>query len=344
MKIGPSFFKRIACFVLLFALLTGCGTDGAEVGSTPASPQGSESAEELSGNQADSTGNAPSDAAGRENGEPDDSDDGTSTEAEQPEEQSGGQATAGRTPVGNLFANAVQSAENLASFSTNAEAVQRIVQNGAVTTIDQSIRMDVILAPEFIARMESSTDMGGGGSLETAMIITDSSVYMKIPLGDSWMEMPVDMSMSLDQAGVDADSIRPIDQLRQLEPYLDSILAEETAEGYRLKLEASGDAFRELLQDQLKEQGDNAGLMDDLFAAFGQLNVNEVLYDIVLEKGTFFPLEMTVKFDYDMEMDGSRIQFVSEVRATYSNHNNVKEIRLPDKVISSDNFGFDAFW
>lgn len=228
-----------------------------------------------------------------------------------------------------VFDKASEVNNDLESFTINMDMKQNMSMGDESTDMNSSITMDVVQEPLSLKQV-MSIDLGELGTQEMESYFTDDGFFLYEPMEDQWMKFPSELSaeiMQLSESQMDVE-----DQLGQFQDFVDDFTFEQDDTHYILHLDAEGEKFNDLFAQTIGDmmQDDMLGLEDDVF---DNINFNQVEYEIYINKDTFYFEDMNVMMDYDMEIEGESFTQKQDIQSTYSNHNEIDEIVVPEDVI-----------
>jgi len=157
----------------------------------------------------------------------------------------------------------------------------------------------------------------------------DESTYVFDPQEDEWMKFPSELSQEIIQLSDEQTDLGQ--QIDQFVEFVDDFTVEEDGDDYNLTLHATGEKFHDLLYETIKDS-----LPQDLGAdqdIVNSLKFGDVEYTIILNKDTYYYSDLNVLMDYEMELEGQKIDVHQDIQSTYSNHNTINEITVPQEVI-----------
>lgn len=235
-----------------------------------------------------------------------------------------------------LFVAMVSEASKLDSFTLNMDTKQKIDMGGEAMESSSLAVMDVTVKPE-VTFKQTMTVEEAGVKQELESYMTADGFFMKDSASNAWTKFPASMTDQIMQ-GVDQQSLDPSAQLEQLIDYADKFAVEEKDGVYVFTLTAKGEAFSELIAKQLDEQ------MNEQLAMLGSIGINSIEYVIEVEKGSNKLLKMDVISD--MSMEGSEaapaMNIISDIKTTYSNHNAVEAIVVPQEALDAPELDMSA--
>jgi transcription-repair coupling factor (superfamily II helicase) len=98
-----------------------------------------------------------------------------------------------------------------------------------------------------------------------------------------------------------------------------------------LNFEGSGEQYDEMVSMVGGMMGDDMGaMMEELLA---MMTVNQLSYEIHVDKVSFYQTKVFVTMDMEMEMEGEKMMMVQSVDSSLSNFDGIEEITVPQEVI-----------
>lgn len=217
----------------------------------------------------------------------------------------------------------------LKNFAAKMEIEQEM--SGAETmTIKSSIDMKASQNPIAFYQKMNMELPGSTESFETEMYFTEEGIYMFEPMDGGWMKFPTEMADMIMQTT--AQQPNPAEELERLKKFMDDFTFEQDEKFFILKLSASGDKFKELIDETLQETLPE--LTGDMNTAL-DMNINSVEYEIWVYKDTFFPGKMNISMDMDMSAEGETVNVKQRMNGEYTDHNKVGEITIPQEILDS---------
>lgn len=239
-----------------------------------------------------------------------------------------------------VFTQSLEQSEKLESLSASIDMTQVVEIPAQEISMETSSIMDMDMIIEPLSLHQKGTTsmnmlgeetLGEPGGMEIESYLTDQGFFMYDSMSSQWMKLPKDMyeqimSMSKNQAD-------PSQQLKDLEGFIEDFTFEQNDTSYVLQLNASGDKFNKLMQKQL------ADTMPDMMIEEQELlknmNVEQVNYEIFIDKKTFNIMTLNMVIDMTMAVEGENMRVNQDIKSTYSKFNEVKSIQVPQEVINN---------
>ncbi|WP_207634156.1 DUF6612 family protein, partial [Halalkalibacter urbisdiaboli] len=131
--------------------------------------------------------------------------------------------------------------------------------------------------------------------------------------------------------GLSNQQLDPTAQFELMTKYYESVVVLENDDTYELHMSISGDGFQDLLSEMLGMPG--LGLEgEDLF---GESNIDVKKMEIVsvLDKETLFPVAESLDSVMSITVEGETVEISQKGEFSYSNHNELEEIVIPQDII-----------
>lgn len=235
-----------------------------------------------------------------------------------------------------VFTKSSEASEKINSLHADMLTKQQmgIESMGMEAEMEMDIAMDMTVEPiAFYQTAETkivSEEMGNQEPMTMEMYMTEEGMYMKDPTIGSWIKMPDENIKDL-QTMIDQQAANPSQQLEDLEAFQDDFTFEQTEDEYVLTLNAEGEEFQALIDQQMEQV---LGQMDlEAQTAMQEMKINAADYEIFIDKETFLLNNMNVEMDIEMNIEGDTMSIKSDVEAAYSKYNEVKAITVPEEII-----------
>ncbi|WP_251477459.1 DUF6612 family protein [Planococcus sp. NCCP-2050] len=235
-----------------------------------------------------------------------------------------------------VFTKTNEASEEINSLHADMVTSQMMTVESAGMEIEtvSDISMDMTMEPmAFYQTGETkmnSEEMGDMPPMTMEMYYTEEGMYMFEPTMETWMKMP-STEMEQLQTMMDQQTADPSKQMEELEAFKDDFTFEQTADDYVLKLNASGEEYQELIGEQMEQM---LGQMDmEVQTVLEGMTINDVAYEIFIDKETFLPSVINIDMDLDMEIEGESMNIKSVVDSEYSKYDEIDSITVPAEVI-----------
>ncbi|PPA71744.1 DUF6612 family protein [Jeotgalibacillus proteolyticus] len=236
-----------------------------------------------------------------------------------------------------VFAKSIEAGEDVNSMKAEMTLDQdmTIPNEDLTVTTASDIQMDMVMEPLGLYQesVTTSDQMGETEEIQAEVYFTEEGFFMYDTASDQWMKLPTEMSDELLQMS-DAQS-NPNEQLRDLEQFTDDFTFEQDDSSYILTLNASGEKFSEFLREQAKEQMPDTGTDESMDELFSDVDFEDVMYKIFIDKETFLPSSLTMDMTMVMEMEGESLTLVQNTEANYLEYNHMDEITIPQEVLDT---------
>ena len=223
-----------------------------------------------------------------------------------------------------VLEKSISAQEDIENFHMKADMTQSIGSGEEAMEVKSVIDADMVMDPmAFHQMIDMSAD---GETMQVESYFTEEGFFMK--QGEQWMKFPDDMTdtlLSLQETQGD-----PLEQMEMLKEYVDEFTLTEEKDTYVMTLKASGEKFQGLMEKTAEEMSGQNQMMEE---AMNQMNVNEVAYTYTIDKIDYLPVQMKMKMDSEMAMEGETISSVMEMDSTYDQYNEIDEVKVPEEVI-----------
>ncbi len=259
----------------------------------------------------------------------------------------------------------------LNSYSAEMTIDQKMKSSELEEEIDMvmDMKMDVIQDPlALYTHSKIAMNMDGEDFNQTSeAYLTKDGFFQYDSMVDKWIKMDEGLTDSLFQTSV--QQIDPLAQLELTKKFIDGIHIYEYADQYVMTQTLTNEQFREMMDDVMallpgllpSESGENVVVeekqkvaaeqvtedaeavteeeegTEDLESILDALDINIEEFVVVskIDKKTLFPLELSGVTKMTMGINEDTVSITQVISGTYSNHNSVKEIKVPADVIKN---------
>lgn len=264
---------------------------------------------------------------------------GLSACGETAEPASGGEAAKGEDSdltVEEVYAKSVEASEGVTGLHADILTDQEMVMGteGMEINMKMDSAMDMTTEPlAFHQTAETaieSEEIENSNPMSMEMYYTDEGMFMYEETMATWLKMP-DESIEDLKGLADQQTADPAQQLEELAEFQDDFTFEQTEEEYILTLDASGEKFQELMDQQLEK---TLGQMEiEAQMVLEDMTIHSVNYIINIDKETFLTNSMDMTMDMDLNIEGETMNIKSDVQADYSQYNEIDAITVPAEVL-----------
>ncbi|MBD2844885.1 hypothetical protein IDH44_06745 [Paenibacillus sp. IB182496] len=216
-----------------------------------------------------------------------------------------------------LFVKIVGDAAELTSYKVNMTSEQDMEIGGTPQSSTSQIEMTAVLQPSFTFHQMTTMDAGMGEQTVESYMLEDG-LYMKDPTQGKWMKYPTNMSEQLMNAAGGGGGMNPTEVLEQMSNYADELSIEEEGDTYVIVLSAKDTDLSQMLGG-----GEAAG---------GSMNIQDLQYELVVDKKTHYPLQMDITMAMTMGEGENQTKTTSKTSAVYSEHNAITGLDVPAEV------------
>lgn len=266
---------------------------------------------------------------------------GLSACSETAEPASGDEETKGedsKLTVQEVYTKSVKASEDITSVHADiiTDQIMAMQSDGMEMNMAVDSSVDMTIDPmAFYQKSETSIvseDIDNSNPMNMEMYFTDQGMYMYEETMATWLKMP-DESIEDLKALADQQTADPSQQLEELAEFKDDFTFKQTEDTYILTLDASGDKFKELMDQQLDK---TLGQMElEAQMVLEDMTIHSVNYIITIDKETFLTTSMDMKMDMDMNIEGEMMNITSDMQADYSKFNEIKAIIIPEDVLNT---------
>lgn len=228
-----------------------------------------------------------------------------------------------------LLAKTGEATKALKSFTTEANIDQKIKLDAGEQSQDQqvktSLKMDIIKDPMMIYQ-EMEMDMSGQKQ-NIKQYITSDKIYSQV--GDQWVSIPEEQTKALIEQM--KASMNPEKELDQFKKVKEDVKITEEGDNYVLNADVSGDNVKELAKSVMEQNGSDAQMQ----AMLDQMNIKSMKMKYLINKETSLLEKMDVAMVMEMEQNSQKMTMDMKMDTTFSNHDKVAEIKIPQEALDS---------
>ncbi|TGB02157.1 DUF6612 family protein [Halobacillus salinus] len=234
-----------------------------------------------------------------------------------------------------VFSKATEASENLDNFAmevvseqtfeTDAEEGSSPLPTGVpiTTTLDSEIQMDPMAFHQTI-------EMDMMGNTEMEQYYTEEGLFIKPSEQEGWLKAPEEMMEQLN--ALSSKQQTPVEQLKQVEDYIDEFTMEMEDSNYVLTFSSSGEDVQKMLEDTMSDMLPEGTFPEDMMES---VTINSINYEYTIDKESYYPKHMVVDMNMTIEQDGEKVTIDQSMEGSYSKFNEVGEITVPEEVIQN---------
>ncbi len=228
-----------------------------------------------------------------------------------------------------LLAKTGEATKALKSFTTEANIDQKIKVDAGEQSQDQqvktSLKMDIIKDPMMIYQ-EMELDMSGQKQ-NVKQYITSDKIYSQV--GDQWVAIPEEQTKALiEQLKASMNPEKELDQFKKVK---EDVKITEEGDNYVLNADVSGDNVKELAKSVMEQNGSDAQMQ----AMLDQMNIKSMKMKYLINKETSLMEKIDVEMVMEMEQNNQKMTMDMKMDTSFSNHDKVAEIKIPQEALDS---------
>ena len=186
--------------------------------------------------------------------------------------------------------------------------------------------MDIIKDPMMIYQ-EMKMEMSGQEAQNVKQYITSDMIYSQV--GEQWVKIPEAQTKELVEQM--KASMNPEGELEQFKKIEEDTEVTEEGDNYVINADVSGDNVKELAKAVMEQNGSNAQTQ----AMLEQMNITSMKMKYMINKETYLPAGTDVNMVMEMEQNGQKMTMDMKMNSTFSNHDQVEEIKIPQEALDS---------
>ncbi|WP_107942795.1 DUF6612 family protein [Metasolibacillus fluoroglycofenilyticus] len=233
-----------------------------------------------------------------------------------------------------VFTKSVERQSEIQSFNATITMTQVMdIGDGSKADTTANLKMGAVKEPMqfFVDGSISMTEQTNGEKFDMPLkmyMTANDGFYAYDSASETWLKLQQEASLEelLNQAGVQADVS---EQLKLLEKYADDFTFEQTNNEYILTLNASGDKFKQLIEEQVAMT-----MPDAPVEQLENLSFDDTTYQLTIDKKTYDMKEMKMDMIITMEVEGITAKIDQKSTTKYEDFNNTT-ITIPQEALDN---------
>ncbi|MBP1991793.1 DUF6612 family protein [Paenibacillus eucommiae] len=234
--------------------------------------------------------------------------------------------------VEELIKKTTEASQGFKSYSMDIKMDQNMSIDANGTKQDQKVNMEIktdMIKEPLAMYQEIKTNVPGlPEAQEIKQYITQEGIYTQTQ--GTWMKLPDETKDQL-MASINAQG-SPEKQLEQFNSITKDTKVTEDGDNYVMSAEVSGDSVKELAKKLMSGSGSPNPQLE---AMMGSMNITHMKLTYVINKKEYLPVSMNVEMNMDMDQEGQKIGMEMKMDSSFSNYNEVKEIKVPQEALDS---------
>lgn len=158
--------------------------------------------------------------------------------------------------------------------------------------------------------------------------LTDEGFFMYDATADIWGKYNADYREVLKQLNLQQGT-NQLDSLKELDSFADDFTFKMEADQYILTLSGNNSELNEYVKKSLPTN------LPEIEQAMKSMTINNVKYEIIVDKKTFLPSVMNVDMNIDIMTNGNTILLEQSIHSSYYDYNEIDEIVLPKEALDN---------
>lgn len=160
--------------------------------------------------------------------------------------------------------------------------------------------------------------------------LTDEGFFMHDIEGDQWGRYNADYAEVAKGLNLQPGT-NQLDSLKDLESFADDFTFEQEADQYVLTLAGNDEKLNEFVKGTLPAN------IPELETALESMTLQEVEYEIFIDKNTFLPSVMNVDMNIGISENGNSLVLEQSIESSYYDYNKIDKIVLPKEALDNPN-------
>lgn len=160
--------------------------------------------------------------------------------------------------------------------------------------------------------------------------LTDEGFFMHDIEGDQWGRYNADYTEVAKGLNLQPET-NQLDSLKDLESFADDFTFQQDADQYVLTLAGNDEKLNEYVKGSLPAN------IPELETALKSMTLQEVEYEIFIDKNTFLPSVMNVDMNIGISENGNSLVLEQSIESSYYDYNKIDKIVLPKEALDNPN-------
>lgn len=200
------------------------------------------------------------------------------------------------------------------------------------STADLSLTMDPMTMKQTTKMDMGDLGMGEEGDFEYLSYFTEKDgFFVEEPGMGQWLKLPENM-MS-DMLAMSDTQLSPEEQLKPFMDYTSNLSVDTMDDSYIITLSGDGVDMEEFMA-QMSGMGIE-GMDPMLSEMMGDIDIQSLNYEIVIDKDTFYQIESNIDMTISMDIMGESIRTEQTIHMNLSEFNAVNPIEVPQDVLEN---------
>lgn len=222
---------------------------------------------------------------------------------------------------------------DLKSFSSNMKIDQTMTASSepGALKMGMDIKMDVTQEPMSMYMKTKMTMTADGETItvpDSEAYFTKQGFFQYEPMSKTWIKFDDNFAKELVDASM--NQADPVSQLKMMEKYITDLNITEQDNHYLMTYSMTNEQMHEMMDEMFGILGDD--FMEELDGA-ANMKIDQSSIAIKFDKKTYYPIAVSGKTVMSMTIEGETIKINQNITGTYSNYNQVKEIKVPADVV-----------
>lgn len=219
----------------------------------------------------------------------------------------------------------------LDSYTVRSITEQKMPMQGTEQVISTESEADITLDPFAMHQMVTTSLPESKKQLELESYWTEEGFYQQNPEGD-WVKFEDNFPMS--QSDIQ-EMMTAQSQVSQASKFAKEMNVEETEGSYVVSYEGDGEKLLKASQQLFQSSMDDKEMAKMMEEMMKQMTINNISYQITIDKETHYMTGMMMKLDMDMEMENVSTNMVQTFDMSIDNFNGVGTITIPGQVVDN---------
>ncbi|MGP4074277.1 DUF6612 family protein [Halobacillus sp. K22] len=229
-----------------------------------------------------------------------------------------------------LFKKSNEAMMELDSYTVRSIMEQRMPMQGTEQIISTESKADITLDP-FAMHQTVTTSLPESEELKLESYWTKEGFYQQNPEG-GWVKFEEDFPMS--QSDI-KEMMSAQSQVTQASEFAEDMSVEEAEGSYVVSYEGDGEKLLKASQQLFQTSMDDEEMAKMMEEMMDQMTINELSYEVTIDKENHYMTGMMMKLDMDMEVEGNTTNMIQTFDMSIDNFNGVETITIPEQILDN---------
>ncbi|WP_090396114.1 DUF6612 family protein [Natribacillus halophilus] len=231
----------------------------------------------------------------------------------------------------NILEQSVGAMSDIDSFAVDMNTAQEVNVNDESFTTETEANTEVTLEPFAYYEEAAVVDDEGTETMNTEVYFTDDGFYTYEAFLDEWMILPEEVEADIRTLHTHQRNPERQLELLMAQVDVDNMSAEDHGDHYAVTVSGDEEGLLEVAAMMIDNLDGGMGMVvEDIMSL---VDVNEINYEILIDKETHYFQEFNAQIDMDVTVEeGQSAASQQVITTTYDAFNDIDEITIPENI------------